>query len=78
MEEKVYSAVKIKKMIFMQRNGIDSIIHGLFLDNIKTALTKKALMDESFQNYLRDFEITGGWLVDPFIGLSVEQAEQNC
>ena len=73
MEANGYPAVNSEKTIFMKRAGDDFIIHGLFVDDIMTAPTKKALMDEFIEKYSRDFEITGGRLMEKFIGLSVEQ-----
>ena len=41
-----YRAVNREKTIFMKLAGDDFIIDGLFVNDIKTAPTKKALMDE--------------------------------
>jgi hypothetical protein len=72
MEENCYSAVNREKTILMKRTSDDFIIHGLFLDNIKTASTV-ALTYEFLERYSKVFEITGGRLMDWFIRLSVEQ-----
>ena len=56
----------------MKRAGDDFINHGLFIDDIMTAPTKKALINEFIAKYSKDFEITGGRLMEKCIGLSVE------
>jgi hypothetical protein len=73
MEDNGDPAVNSEKTIFMKRAGDDFIIHGLFVDDIMAAPTKKTLMDEFIEKYSKDFEITGGRLMEKFIGLSVEQ-----
>ena len=73
MEENGYPAVNSEKKIFMKRTGDDFIIHGLFVDDIKSVTTKKALLDEFLAKYSKEFEITGGQLMTQFLGLSVEQ-----
>jgi hypothetical protein len=72
MEDNGYPAVKSEKTIFMKRAGDDFINHGLFIDDIMTAPTKKALINEFIAKYSKDFEITGGRLMEKCIGLSVE------
>ncbi len=70
-------AVNSEKTIFMKRAGDDFIIHGLFVDDIKSVPTKKALLDEFIAKYSKEFEITGGQLMTRFLGLSVEQ-DNHC
>jgi hypothetical protein len=72
-------AVNSEKTIFMKRAGDDFIIHGLFVDDIKSVPTKKALLDEFIAKYSKEFEIrvTGGQLMARFLGLSVEQ-DNHC
>jgi hypothetical protein len=75
MEDNGYPAVNSEKTIFMKRTGDnDFIIHGLFVDDIKSVPTKKALLDEFIAKYSKEFEITGGKLMTQFLGLSVEQS----
>jgi hypothetical protein len=59
-ENNGFPAVNIEKTIFMERAGDDFIIHELFIDDIKTAPTKNALMDEFLEKYSKDSEIMGG------------------
>jgi hypothetical protein len=73
MEDNGYLAVNSEKTIFMKRAGDDFVIHGLFVDDIMTAPTKKALMDEFIEKCSKDFEIIGGRLMEKFIDLSLEQ-----
>jgi hypothetical protein len=49
----------------------------LFVDDIKSVPTKKALLDEFIAKYSKEFEITGGQLMTRFLGLSVEQ-DNHC
>jgi hypothetical protein len=60
LENNGFPAVNIEKTIFMERAGDDFIIHELFIDDIKTAPTKNALMDEFLEKYSKDSEIMGG------------------
>ena len=58
----------------MKRSGDDLIICGLFVDiNLKSIPTSKRLLDEFLKKYRQDFNITGGEVMDSFIGLQVEQ-----
>jgi hypothetical protein len=75
MEENGYWALNSKKTISLKLASDDFIIHGLFVDDIKTAPTKKAFMDEFLEKYSKNFEIMGARLMDQFIGLSVEQTD---
>lgn len=73
MEENGYLPVNSEKTIFIKRVKQDFIIHGLFVDDVKSIPTCKRLMDEFLKAYARDFDITGGTLMESFIGLQVEQ-----
>ena len=77
MEDNGYPACNSEKTIFMKRDGDDFIIHGLFVDDIKSVPTKKSSLDEFLKRYSREFQITGGKLMDRFIGLSVEQNKKH-
>jgi len=77
MEDNGYPAVNSEKTIFMKRVDDDFIIHGLFVDDIKSVPTKKYLLDEFLAKYSREFEITGGKPMDRFLGLSVEQSKED-
>ena len=53
--------------------GDDFIIHGLFVNDIKSLsiLTKKALLDTILADYPRAFQNTGGKVMAQFMGLIV-------
>jgi hypothetical protein len=86
IEENRYPVVNSKTTISMKKAGDNFIIHVLFVNDIKraltkkalvlfvndmkTALTKKALVDEFHEKYSKDFEITRGCLMDRFRPLS--------
>jgi hypothetical protein len=61
MEENGYPAVNKEETIFMKRTGDDFIIHGLFVDDIKSVQTKKALLDEFIAKYSKEFENQDHW-----------------
>jgi hypothetical protein len=70
MAKNGYPAVNIEKTIFMKQTGDDFIIHGFFIDDIKSVPTKKALLDEFITKYSKEFEINGGHLMTRSLGLS--------
>ena len=57
----------------MKRQDSDFIIHGLFVDDMTHVPTCDKLCDEFLQLYQKDFEITGGDLMEIFLGMEVEQ-----
>jgi hypothetical protein len=67
--------VNNEKTMFMKWEGEDFIIHGVFVDDLKTIPTSKKLKDEFERLYSTDFEYTGGNLMTSFLGLEVEQLE---
>jgi hypothetical protein len=69
--------MKRVKTIFMQRVDNDFMLHGPFEDDIKSIPTKKSLMTEFLDKYSRAFQITGGKMMDRFIGLSVEPEKNH-
>ena len=73
MEQHGYPAVNSEKTIFMKRQGIDLIMHGLFVDNMMHVPTCDKLRDEFLELYQKDFEITGRGLMETFLGMEVEQ-----
>ncbi len=77
MEVNGYPVVNSEKTIFMKWTGDDFIVHALFVDDIKSVPTKKALLDEFIAKISKEFEITGGQLMTRFLGLSVEQ-DNHC
>ena len=73
MEQNGYPAVNSEKTIFMKREGSDVIIHGLFVYDMRHVPTCDRLRDEFLKLYQKDFEITGGGLMETFLGMEVEQ-----
>ena len=73
MEQNGYPAVNSEKTIFMKRQGSDFIMHGLFVDDMMHVPACDKLRDEFLELYQRDFEITGGGLMETFLGMEVEQ-----
>ena len=80
MEDNEYSEVNSATTIFMKRDGKDFIMHGIFVGNMKHAPTaKNYLLDEFFEKYFQDFEISGGHhLTEKFKGLNTEQSKSCC
>ena len=66
-------SVNSEKTIFMKRQGSDFIIHGLSVDDMMHVPTCDKLRDEFLQLYQKDFEITGGGLMETFLGMEIEQ-----
>jgi hypothetical protein len=56
MEENGYPAVNSEKTILMKRTG-----DGLFVDDIKSVPTKKALLDEFIAKYSKEFKNQDHW-----------------
>ena len=75
MEDNGYPAVNSEKTIFMKRKGDDFIMHGIFVDDMKHIPTSNDLMTEFLEKYKRDFEFTGGELMESFLGIQVEHRE---
>ena len=75
MESNGYPAVNSEKTIFMKRVDDDFIIHGLFVDDMMHIPTNESLWKEFIDKYSKDFDITGGMLMDSFLGMEVEQSE---
>ena len=73
MEQNGYQVVNSEKTIFMKRQGSDFIMHGLFVDDMMHVPTCDKLRDEFLTLYQKDFEITGGGLMETFLGMEVEQ-----
>ena len=61
-----------RKTIFMKRQGDNFIIHGLFVHDIMHVPTCDALKQEFMVKYTKDFQITGGGLIETFWGMQVE------
>ena len=77
MEEHEYLAVNSEKTMFMKWDGNDFILHGTFVDDFATIPTSDKLKEEFEQLYSADFEVTGGGLMESFVGLEVEQSEEG-
>ena len=77
MEKNGYPAVNSEKTIFMKRDGDDRfIIHGLFVDDMMHVPTCDRLKAEFLEKYTKDFDITGGGLMETFLGMQVEQSKK--
>ena len=76
MEKNGYPAVNSEKTIFMKRDGDDFIIHGLFVDDMMHVPTCDRLKAEFLEKYTKDFDITGGGLMETFLGMQVEQSKK--
>ena len=77
METNGYPAVNSEKTIFMKRDGDDFIIHGLFVDDMMHVPTCDRLWKEFLGKYTKDFDITGGDLMETFLGMQVEQSKSK-
>ena len=73
MERNGYLVVNSEKTIFMKTQGKDFIIHGLFVDDMMHIPTCSRLQDEFIRKYSKDFDITGGGLMETYLGIEVEQ-----
>jgi hypothetical protein len=73
MEQNGNPVVNSEKTIFMKRQGSDFIMHGLFVDDMMHVPTCDKLCNEFLALYRKDFEITGGGLMETFLGMEVEQ-----
>ncbi len=58
----------------MKRKGNDFILPGLFVDGMMHVPTCDALKQEFMAKYTKDFQITGGGLIETFLGMQVEQS----
>jgi hypothetical protein len=65
-----------EKTIFMKQEGADFIIHRLFVDDMMHVPTCDKLRDEFLELYKKDFEITGGGLMETFLDMEVEQPDK--
>jgi hypothetical protein len=72
MAKQGYPPVNNEETIFMKWDGEDFIIHELFVDDMQHTSTSQRLMNEFMAAYARDFEITGGEVMNSFLGLQVD------
>ena len=70
MEQNGYPAVNSEKTFFMKRQGSDFIM--LFVEDMMYVPTCDKLRYEFLVLYQKDFEITGGGLMETFLGMEVE------
>ncbi len=61
----------------MKRDGDEFIIHGLFVDDMMHVPTCDKLKQEFLDKYTKDFDITGGGLMETFLGMQVEQSRKR-
>ncbi len=57
----------------MNSESADFIIHGLFVDDLKHVPSCDRFRDEFLELYKKDFEITGGGLMETFLGMEVDK-----
>ncbi len=78
MERNKYHAVNSEKTIFTKRYSNDFIIHGLFVDDMMHVTTSsEALRDEFMTKYTANFKVTGGGLMETFLGMEVIQTKHH-
>ena len=73
MIENDYLPVNEEKTIFRKQEGSDYIIHGLYVDDIKSVPSCPRLMKEFDEKYALEFESTESTLVETYLGLQMEQ-----
>jgi hypothetical protein len=74
MEKNGYPAVNSEKTIFMKCQGDDFIIHCLFVDDMMYIPTYDARKQEFMEKYTKDFDITGGSLMETYLDMQLEQS----
>ena len=57
----------------MKCKGSKYTIHGLFVDDMMHLYSSDSMKDEFLALYQKDFEITGGGKMEPFLGMAVGQ-----
>ncbi len=57
----------------MKHNGSEYIIHRLFIDDMMHIYSCDAIKDKFVQLYSKDFDMTGGCLMEIFLWMEVEQ-----
>ena len=77
MEEHGYLPVNNEKTMFMKWENDDFILHGTFVDDFATIPTSEKLREDFERLYSADFDVTGGKLMESFLGLEVEQSEEG-
>ncbi len=73
MEKNGHVTVNSEKTIFMKHKGNDFIVHCLFLDDMMHIPMCDVLKQEFMKKYTKDFDITGGGLMETYLGMQVEQ-----
>ncbi len=69
--------VSSEKTMFMKWEDDHFILHGTFVDDFATVPTSEKLKEEFASLYSADFDVTGGALMESFVGLEVEQSEEG-
>jgi hypothetical protein len=68
MEKNDHPVVNSAKTIFTKHQGDVFIIHRLFVDDMMHAPTSDVFKKEFMDKYTRDFDVTGGGLMETFLG----------
>jgi hypothetical protein len=75
MESHEYPAINSEKTMFMKWDGDDFILHRLFVDDVSIIPTLDHLKKGFTALCLADLDVTGGDLMQSFLGLEVEQLD---
>ena len=63
----------LRRLFFLRRQDSEFIIHGLFVDDMMHVPTCDKLRDKFLTLYQKDIDITGGGLMETFLGMGVKQ-----
>jgi hypothetical protein len=77
MERNGYQAVNSETTIFMKCRGTNFIFHGLFVDAMLHVSASESLRAEFMAKYTADFKVTGGGVMETFLGMEVEQTRDS-
>ncbi len=75
MERKWYPAVNIEKNIF--RTAYFMAYSSIYYGRIVIQADSKALRAEFMENYIANFNITGGCIMETFLGMEVQQTNSS-
>jgi hypothetical protein len=67
-------AANCEKAMFMKWEGDDFVLHGTFVDAVPTS---EKLKEEFVLLYSAEFDVTGGTLMESFVGTEVKQSEEG-
>ncbi len=73
MERNGNPAINSEEIIFMKHMGSDFIMHGQFVDDMRHVPICAEFRDGFMTKYKKYFDITGGGLMETFLGMEVKQ-----